>query len=42
MKSKEETTAHLREDTFSKFPIINGRIDEEISKREEVDGKVQE
>ena len=41
MKSKEETTAHLREDTFSNFPIIHGRIDEEIRIREQVDSKVQ-
>ncbi len=29
-KSLEETTAHLREDVFSHFPVINGRIDQEI------------
>jgi hypothetical protein len=41
MKSLEETTAHLREDTFSNFPIIHGRIDEETRERKEVDGTVQ-
>ena len=41
MKSLEETTAHLREDTFKNFPIIHGRIDEEIKERKEVDERVQ-
>ena len=42
MKSLEETTAHLREDTFRNFPIINGRIDDEIRDRKDVDEKVQQ
>jgi hypothetical protein len=42
MKSLEETTAHLREDTFKNFPIIHGRIDDEIRDRKEVDDHVQD
>jgi hypothetical protein len=41
MKSLEETTAHLREDTFRNFPIIHGRIDDETKERKDVDDKVQ-
>ncbi len=40
-KSKEETTAHLRQETWAQFPIINGRIDDEIKTRETVDQQVQ-
>ena len=40
-KSLEETTAHLREDTFKNFPIIHGRIDDEIKERKDMDDTVQ-
>ena len=40
-KSKEETTAHLRQETWAHFPIINGRIDDEIRDRQNVDRDVQ-
>ena len=41
-KSLEETTEHLREETFKHFPIIHSRIDKEIEERNQVDAKVQE
>jgi hypothetical protein len=41
MKSLEETTAHLREDTFKQFPLIHSRIDEEIRDRKDIDDRVQ-
>jgi len=40
-KSLEETTAHLREDTFKNFPIIHARIDDEIKERKDMDDTVQ-
>jgi queuine/archaeosine tRNA-ribosyltransferase len=40
-KSKEEETAHLREETMAHFPIIHGRIDEEIRNREAHEVKVE-
>lgn len=41
-RSQDETTAHLRADTFQHFPILHGRIDKEVAERTQVDAKVQE
>ena len=41
-RSQDETTEHLRADTFQHFPILHGRIDKEVEERTQVDAKVQE